>query len=119
MTKKDEKTGTASVIDEPLVKQAHFILMEISTLAGSMQQLLVDATPGDEEIDDKRRAANIRACETLAGVVGYLSDLAQEKIGGIAEREGADDWLLSPMYQAWKYEPEQFANLRLAARGAA
>ena len=86
-------------IGEARLHQTQFILMEIAKIAETIQRLMVDSVVSG---DARTREANSNAAQTLASTIGYLSDLGQEKIGGIGDRDGADDWILSPMYSTWK-----------------
>ena len=90
-----EINSTTTNVSESRIEQTKCILGEIANIASTISQLMTDAIVAE---DEQTREANVMACQSLSGTIGYLSDLAQEKIGGIKGRGDADKWILSPLY---------------------
>lgn len=88
-----------SKITSAALRQAGIALNELATLANQLDDecrrthgtLLEDRDAEGVQLELDRLRASI--CQ-----MGWLADLASEKIGGDIARGGAEAWLLSPAY---------------------
>lgn len=82
------------------IQQAGIVLNELATLANQIDREAY-FTHGDffgEGVDSERASLELDRLRSAIRKMGWLADLASEKIGGDIARGGAEAWLLSPSY---------------------
>lgn len=89
-----------TVITSAALQQGRIVLNELATLANQIDREAY-FTHGDffgKGVDPERASLEVDRLRRAICKMGWLADLASEKIGGDIARGAADAWLLSPSY---------------------
>lgn len=85
------------IIAEPLVKQLHYLLSEISQNADAIAHLVCECVEAGDDLESVNKL--LFAARSIANQIGWAADLGGGKLGSVLVfKGGAEDWMMPPAY---------------------